>query len=308
MRLVRCVLSLAVLLLIGGCTSESSRTAKAAATSAAIRSETNSGPTYLERRAKFQTKLTRTGPSPQPGKLPEPPANVKEVAYTSGSLPLKAWVYVPPRPTKEKLPALVYFHGGFAFGPDDLEDCDPFMDAGFVVMCPMLRGENGNPGNFELFLGEVEDGKAAVKWLANQPYVNKDRIYAFGHSAGGGVSALLSLMDDVPLQHGGSSGGLYDVGTFDGWSKFVPFDLTRPDERQLRVLLGNLRHMRHPHYAYIGDGDSLQANVPKARREIAENSAKLKVNQVPGDHFRSLRPAILAYLKVVLESAGEGKP
>lgn len=111
------------------------------------------------------------------------------------------------RESAKPRPALMFLHGGFAFGAGDLEACQAFMDAGYIVMCPMLRGENGNPGVFEMFLGEVEDAKAAAVWLAEQPGVDKSRIFAFGHSVGGGVSAMLSLRENVPVQHSGSSGG-----------------------------------------------------------------------------------------------------
>lgn len=119
-------------------------------------------------------------------------------------------------------------------------------------MTPMLRGENGNPGNYELFLGEVDDARAAVKWLAGQPYVNPQRIYVFGHSVGGGVAAVLPLLDDVPMRHSGSSGGLYDHTTFLVWQidDTVPFE-NNPMERSVRLLVGNSQFLQHPHYAYL---------------------------------------------------------
>ena len=90
-----------------------------------------------------------------------------------------------------------------------LNDCLPFLAAGFAVMTPTLRGENGNPGSFELFYGEVDDAEAAVRFLAAQPRIDSKRIYTFGHSVGGGISALLSLRPEIPVRKGGSSGGLY---------------------------------------------------------------------------------------------------
>jgi predicted Zn finger-like uncharacterized protein len=259
------------------------------------------GKTFSEWRAGFQTKLLRSGSSTQPFDPNEqPPENVTEIMYPSGKLNLKAWVYRPPG-VEEPRPALVYFHGGFAFGGEDMmESCAPFIDAGFVVMVPMLRGENGNPGNFELFLGEVDDARAACQWLALQPYVNKDRIYTFGHSIGGGVSAVLSLLDDVPIRHGGSSGGLYDHTTFLVWGLdgTVPFENT-PEERSVRLLIGNTAHMQHKHYAFIGDEDeAFDDSVEKIQNE-AGAAAKLVVERMPGDHFDSFEPSIRKYLQIV---------
>ncbi len=254
------------------------------------------GMSFEQWRASIPTKLTEHGPSPQDYEDEEMPPDVTQVMYPSGDLQLKACVYRPPG-VEEPRPALVYFHGGFAFGVEDLtETCQPFMDAGFVVMGPMLRGENGNPGEFQMFYGEIDDARAACQWLAQQPYVNKDRIYTFGHSIGGGVSAMLSMMDNVPIRHGGSSGGMYDQLTFLGWNDMIPFENT-PRERSVRLLVGNTQLMQRTHYAYVGiDDDPFDDVVEKLHSTPVE---KLKVETVPGDHFTSFDESIRRYLKVV---------
>src|SRR5262249_15637248 len=47
---------------------------------------------YAHARGRFRTKLTRKGPSPQPGEPVKPPTGVTEVEYRSGELTLKAWL------------------------------------------------------------------------------------------------------------------------------------------------------------------------------------------------------------------------
>lgn len=253
---------------------------------------------YLERRRGFVTNLFRRKKAPQNFVTEAPRENVTEVTYPSGALQLKGWVYRPPT-GGPKFPALIYFHGGWAFGQEDLDACEDFKKAGYVVFAPALRGENGNPGDFELMLGEVDDGKAACQWLAGQDYVDVGRIYTFGHSAGGGISAMLSLMDGVPIRHGGSAGGLYDVTTFDGWSDIVPFNRSNPAERQLRVLIGNIKDMQRKHYAWLGDQDfSFHPNEVKARAE-GGSSSQLAIERVPGDHDSSLAAAMKRYLAVI---------
>ena len=100
-------------------------------------SSTNKKP-YLTRLQEFKTNLIYEGPSPQEWDKEPLPANTQEMFYKSGDLSLKAWVFIPPnRGTKH--PALVYFHGGFAFGTSSLMNCKPFMDAGFVVIPDGLK-------------------------------------------------------------------------------------------------------------------------------------------------------------------------
>jgi len=253
---------------------------------------------FTRRRATFQTRLRRRGAAPQEGHAGGPPDGVQEITYHSGKLKLTAWLAFPKYPSS-RYPALVYFHSGFALGPTDLEQCQPFLDVGCVVMCPMLRGENGNPGDFEMFFGELDDACAAIHWLAQQRYVETGQIYTFGHGTGGAISALLSLVDDVPVRLTGSAGGLYGPDDFDTWGAFAPFDLSDPVERDLRLLMGNIRHMQRPHYAYVGRADRLQRHLPRIRQEMADAGSRLVIFKTEGDHLTSLRPALSDFWRAI---------
>ncbi len=151
-----------------------------------------------------------------------------------------------------------------------------------------------------MLLGEVDDAKAAVDWLAANDKVDRSHLYTFGHSSGGIISALLALRD-APIRHGGSSGGLYGPKLFDQLGAQVPFALDDPAERELRVLIGNIRWMKHTHYAYCGEKDRGQA-VASARQELVDAPASLKIIPVPGDHFTSLPRAVALYAQVISEN------
>ncbi|MCA9042387.1 MAG: prolyl oligopeptidase family serine peptidase, partial [Planctomycetaceae bacterium] len=192
---------------------------------------------YLQRRAELETKLKKKTVAPQEYDRFNVPQGVEEVTYDSQGLSLKAWVDRRGA-TQEKSHAIVFFHGGFAISLSDIEEsCARFREAGYVVMCPALRGENGNPGNFELFFGEVDDAANACRWLAKQDYVDQDRIYTFGHSVGGGISALLSLQEDLPVVCTGGSGGLYSEDVFFDWIDIMPYR-NSDAENNVRVLVG----------------------------------------------------------------------
>ncbi len=252
---------------------------------------------YLDRLRAFKSKLVIRGPAPQNYKAQVMVPGAQQVEYPSGPLGLKAWVAYPAGASPSSpAPGVVFFHGGFAFAANDFEDARPFLDAGFAVLCPTLRAENGNPGNFELLLGEVDDAAAAVTWFARQPNVNATRISTFGHSIGGIVSALLSLRP-AGIRHGGSSGGLFGTRMFDAsWLKpNIPFAPGDPRERELRVLVGNVAWMQRPHVAYVGAGDAMQ-DADLAAREVPVGS-RLTIARMDGDHFTSLAPSVKAFIE-----------
>ncbi|PRQ09583.1 alpha/beta hydrolase family protein [Enhygromyxa salina] len=259
---------------------------------------------YLARRHAHDTELRVRGPSP--GKYEEyrPARGVSAVTYPSGDLSLVAWYATPLGASgSNRAPALVYFHGDFAFGPDDFESVRPFVDAGYVVMTPMLRGENGNPGDFELLWGEVDDARAAIEWIASQPMVDRHRIYAFGHSIGGGVAAMLSLYPSLPLRMSASCGGIYMPETFARWAasgrnaELVRFDAEDAEETELRTLGPNLAWMVHRHIAYVGADDPwFVDNAAELERRAWELGKPFERVVVAGDHMASLQPALAAFL------------
>jgi acetyl esterase/lipase len=259
---------------------------------------------YLARRHAHVTQLREHGPSPGTYEEADLPRGVGRVTYPSGKLALQAWFATPLGASdSRRVPALVYFHGDFAFGPDDFEIVRPFLDAGYAVMTPTLRGENGNLGDFELLWGEVDDARAAVEWLAQQPTVDRQRIYAFGHSIGGGIAAMLTLYPELPLRMSASCGGIYVPQTFTRWAasktnaELVRFDPADPNETQLRVLGPNLAWMRHRHVAYVGDGDPwFLDNASVLERRAWELGKPFEKIVVPGDHMSSLQPALAAFM------------
>ena len=274
-------------------------TAPIACATAGLRSRS-----YLERRAAHVTKLHKRGPSPGKWRPQPVPAGVTELRYESSGRPLLTWFAAPQVPVGTRAPALVYFHGEFSFAAWDFRQVQPFLAAGYCVMTPTLRGENGNAGDFELLHGELEDACAAVRWLAARPEVDASRIYTLGHSVGGGLSALLALQPELPVACTASIGGIYTPATFARWARdadtrdLVRFDPEDRDEAELRVMGPHLAELRRPHRAYVGNGDtSILAKAQALAVRAPALRAPFTLTQVPGDHAGSLGPAIAAYLE-----------
>jgi pimeloyl-ACP methyl ester carboxylesterase len=145
---------------------------------------------YAEVRRQFRTRLLREGASPQREVIAlRPPDYVDEVEFPSGELRLKAWMS-GHRQADQRLPAVLFLHGGFEFGAADWDMALPYWEAGFVVMVPMLRGENGQAGTFSFLYNEVDDVLAAAEYLSQHPAIDPTRIYLAGHSAGGTLTLL----------------------------------------------------------------------------------------------------------------------
>ena len=75
---------------------------------------------YAETRRHFSTKLVREGPSPQRDVIVlRPPGYVEEVEFRSGAHRLKAWMSGHQQ-ARQKLPAVLFLHGGFELGAAEL--------------------------------------------------------------------------------------------------------------------------------------------------------------------------------------------
>jgi pimeloyl-ACP methyl ester carboxylesterase len=255
---------------------------------------------YLEERACFRTKLILRGPAPGSQNLPTPPAGIETITYASGDLNLRAWLSVPDAARMRPAPALVFFHGGSEQSAFFVEQAKAFRDAGFVVLFPMLRGENGNPGEWECLMGEIDDAAAAVRWIAAQPFVDPSRIYTYGHSTGAAVSLLLSMRNDEPVRLGGSSAGLYTEDSLMKWAN-APFDVNDERERRMRTPINFIQTMSHRHVTFVGRDEYSVERVTEFRRLAA--GSQLDIREVDGHHMGCLQPALAQFFKIVINDA-----
>jgi pimeloyl-ACP methyl ester carboxylesterase len=256
---------------------------------------------FFADRAAHPTHLEKHAPSPQEYSPWPTDGLLRVVDYPSGGRTLKGLLARPASAALArdgKSPVLIYLHGGFALGADDVAACLPFSKAGFLVWAPALRGENGNPGDHELAFGELDDARAALEFAKTITGADPSRMVTFGHSAGGMLSSLLALYPSLPVIDTGSAGGLYGPALFDGLPR--PF-VDDPIERRMRLFAPYVRQMKQPHFACVGDGDRFPRNVLTEVTTVATSAhLPLETAVVPGNHFGSLAACMEAYLARVL--------
>ena len=170
---------------------------------------------------------------------PEGATLYRDLPYvTNGHARQKLDLYLPPGrerlpPDGESLPLIIWVHGG-AFCMGSKEDGVPleFLDEGYA-----LASINYRLSQHALFPAQIEDCKAAVRWLrahADRFGLDPDRFAAWGLSAGGHLSAMLGTAGNVRTfdvgEHLQESSHVIAVVDFYGPTDFVQMDAHRmPD-------------------------------------------------------------------------------
>ncbi|WHX49547.1 alpha/beta hydrolase [Paenibacillus woosongensis] len=105
-------------------------------------------------------------------------------------------IYEPIHRASKELPALLWLHGGgYVMGHPDIDDiiCISFAEkTGCVVVCPDYRLAPEHP-----FPAGINDCYKALVWMvqaAEELGIDTTRIAVAGASAGGGLTAALTLM------------------------------------------------------------------------------------------------------------------
>ena len=238
-------------------------------------------------RADFKTDLLYEHPAPQGYDEKINIEGAKCITYSSDGRDLKAWI-TDVQVADKKYPAVVYVHGGFSFGETDYYDAEPYYENGYVVMAITLRGENANDGNFELFYGEVDDVIAAGNYLANLPYIDKDRVFVSGHSTGGTLAMLTALLDSS-FKAAASFGASPDQKKFfKYWRDIVPFDIKNKEETRLRSPIEFPYSLKIPLKVYVGSEDSYLKDSKAFVEQANSYGKECYLSEVDGDHFTSL--------------------
>lgn len=247
---------------------------------------------FAAARQNFQTKLTRLGSAPQDGLPVQPVPGTRLVSYRSGDLELQAIVSDASAGASKK-PSVLFLHGGFAFGEGDWEMVEPFVQAGYHVMVPILRGENGQPGHFSLYYDEVDDVLAAAEAFANLPYVDAERMFIAGHSAGGTLTTLACLASDR-FRAGASFSGMMQVRDLVRSDPvYAVFNATDPQELRMRSALAFATSFKCPMRLFFGSQEQFFAQqTNETAKRAKEKKLDVAAVQIPGDHFTSVDPAI----------------
>jgi dipeptidyl aminopeptidase/acylaminoacyl peptidase len=245
---------------------------------------------YAVDRAAFRTRLVVTASAPQRCDMPGPPQGVQEIEFPSDNLRLTAWIGRPAE-RRERMPVVIFLHGGFAFDGSDFAMAQPYRAAGFVLATPVLRGECGQAGHFTLFYDEVSDVLAMAEYMRSQSYVDPARLYLAGHSAGGTLT-MLAGMATARFRAIASFSGSPDQIAFtagEPWSDIVPFDRRNPAEFELRSPLAYATSLKSPARLYYGSEEGFFRTNTRNMASIGRRAGlDVEAVEVPGDHFNAV--------------------
>jgi acetyl esterase/lipase len=139
-------------------------------------------------------QVIRSLPVPEIEKSPHVVTKSRMIPGPDNELMVK--IYEPANRLDTKFPALLWIHGGgYVLGHPDSDDalCERFvLEANCVVVSVDYRLAPENP-----YPAAIDDCYAALKWMADSAEVlniDFERIAIAGASAGGGLTAALSLM------------------------------------------------------------------------------------------------------------------
>jgi dienelactone hydrolase len=255
---------------------------------------------YAKARAHFQTHLLRHGPSPQSWTPSPTPAGAALVNYSTNPA-LKAWISAasPGKAAAEpKRPAVLFLHGGFAADADDWQMAQPYRDAGYVVMLPLLRGENGQPGDYTMFYNEVEDVLAAANYLVARPDVDATHLYLAGHSVGGTLVLLAAMTTDRFRGAASFSGSPDQIAWSKGQQALIPFDTGDMHEFQMRSPIAFATSFKCPVRIYYGSREKYFDSSSRRTASLAQQKQlDVEAISVPGDHFGAVPEEIQQSIK-----------
>ena len=182
-----------------------------------------------------------------------------------------------------------------------------FREAGIIMMIPSFRGENANPGQYEMFYGEINDLESAREYLAKMPYVDPARIYVAGHSTGG-TKVLLGNEFSNGFRAAFSLGGIPDLKLrIEGGSMMVavPFNQSNPEEFRLRSPRTFITSLHSPTFYFEGE-ESYWPEFDEVQKIADKNKIPFYSYMIKGgDHFNIIVPVTNLIAKKILEDTGQ---
>lgn len=184
-----------------------------------------------------------------------------------------------------KSPAIIWLIGGFptanpgssAWEDREIENdqtASAYRKQGMLMLYPIVRGVQGNPGKQESFFGEVDDVLAALEYLRGLDTVDPKRIYLGGHSTGGTLALLVAESTNA-FKAVFAFGPVADPAEYG--SHNLTYDFKNKTERRLRAPIHYLDGITSPTFVIEGFSDGNAASL----LEIKEATKNPKVHCFP---------------------------
>ena len=266
--------------------------------------------------SKFQTEIVDNSFQGD-GKPATPPKDTfLLINYEAKDGNMDAFLTPDPKDGK-KHPAVIWLIGGYGgignddyFWADQPEENDQsgraFRDAGIIMMVPSFRGENANPGIYDMFYGEIEDLESAREYLSKISYVDPERIYVVGHSTGG-TRAFLGNEYSKGFRAAFSLGGIPDLELrLQGPMRVaIPYNKNNPEELRIRSPTTYMKSLQSPTFYFEGEADYWY-EFDEMKKIAKENNIPLYIYSIKGgDHFNIITPVTKVIVEKILNDTGE---
>ena len=266
--------------------------------------------------SKFQTEIVDKSFQGDGKPMTPPKDKFLLINYEAKDGNMDAFLTPDPKDGK-KHPAVIWLIGGYGgIGNDDYFWADQpaendqtgraFRDAGIVMMVPSFRGENANPGIYDMFYGEIEDLESAREYLSKIPYVDPDRIYVVGHSTGG-TRALLGNEYSKGFRAAFSLGGIPDLKLrtqYGSMQVAIPFNKENPEEFKIRSPRNYMKSLQSPTFYFEGEKYYWE-EFDEMQKIAGENNIPLYIYNIKGgDHFDIVTPVTRMIAEKILNDTG----
>jgi dipeptidyl aminopeptidase/acylaminoacyl peptidase len=165
----------------------------------------------------------------------------------------------------------------------------PFLEAGYAVVMPSVRGENGQTGTFSMFFDEVSDVLAVTDHARSQRWADPQRIYVAGHSAGGTLAMLAGLASPHYRAVASFSGSPDQLALAKSLPSIVPFDRNNPVEYEMRSPLSYATSFKAPARLLHGRSEEYYRGNTRLTAALASDAGKnVEAVEVAGDHFNAV--------------------
>lgn len=165
-------------------------------------------------------------------------------------------------------------------------------------MLPLLRGENGQPGDYTMFYDEVEDVLPAANYLAARSNVDATHLYLAGHSVGGTLVLLAAMTADRFRGAASFSGSPDQIVWSKGQQGLVPFAPGDIHEFQMRSPIAFATSFKCPVRLYYGSRENYFDSSSRRTASLAQQKQlDVEAMSVAGDHFGAVPEEIQHSIK-----------